>query len=75
MLISNRCSELELQLHGCENELNISMSRFTLKGSDDKVTSMVQNALLTVVFGRQCIWVQFRGIHKTQDGRNSISDN
>lgn len=36
-------------------KMNIPASRFTLKGSDDKVTSMVQKALLTAVLGRQCI--------------------
>lgn len=51
------------------------MSRFTLKERDDKVTSAVQNALLTVLIGRQGIWMQFHGIHETQDGRNSIADN
>lgn len=51
-----------------------TVSRFTLKERDDKVTSTVQNALLTVLLGRQCsFWLPFHGIHKTQDGRNSIS--
>lgn len=40
-------------------KMNIPASRFTLKGSDDKVTSMVQKALLTAVLGRQCIGCTF----------------
>lgn len=64
MLISNGCSELELQLGGCENKLNISVSRFTLKEGDDKITSKCQSALLTVPFGRQRIWLQFLGTHE-----------
>lgn len=52
-----------------------TVSRFTLEERGDEITSTVQNALLTVLLGRQCIWVQFHCIHKTQDGRSSISDN
>ena len=70
MLISNGCSELELQLDTCENKLNISVSRFTLKEGDDKVTSKLQSALLSVPFGRRCIWMQFLGIYKVEYRRN-----
>lgn len=66
MMISNRYSELELHLDGCENKWNISVSRFTLKESADKVTSKLQSALLPVLIGRQCIWMSVFGFHKTQ---------
>lgn len=61
MLTSSGCSELELQLDGYDNKSNISVSRFTLKESDDSY----KHASECTAHGT--VWRQFLGKYRRND--------
>lgn len=71
MLISNGCSELDLQLGGFENKWNISVR--TLKEGDGEVPRGRQSMPLAVPFGRQRAGVQSCSILKIQRRRSHRS--